>query len=135
MGHGTWSVRSWNASSLNYDRNAFIWIDEGGDHVQVAARLLCAAFTPDGRREWSGLRIGPKFAQAVHSLPICRRALKIAEEQGSATGMVAAIKEIGILSGKRIERRESGEPGEFEKLEQMSAAELVAYIQQLESSH
>jgi hypothetical protein len=39
MGHGTWSVRSWNASSLNYDRDAFIWIDEGGDRVQVAARL------------------------------------------------------------------------------------------------
>jgi hypothetical protein len=48
MRHGTWSVRSWNASSLNYHRDAFIWIDEGGDHVQVAARLLCAAFTPDG---------------------------------------------------------------------------------------
>jgi hypothetical protein len=47
--------------------------------------------------------------------------------------MVAAIKEIGILSGKRVERRESGEPGEFEKLEQMTAAELVEYIKRLDA--
>jgi hypothetical protein len=29
MRHGTWSVRSWNASSLNYHRDAFIWVLTG----------------------------------------------------------------------------------------------------------
>jgi hypothetical protein len=32
MRHGTRSVRHWNANSLNYYRDAFIWIDQGGDH-------------------------------------------------------------------------------------------------------
>ena len=42
--------------------------------------------------------------------------------------MIAAIKEKGVLSGKRVERRESGGPGEFEAIEKMTAAELRAFI-------
>jgi hypothetical protein len=33
---------------------------------------------------------------------------------------VAAIKEKGVLSGKRIERSERGEPGEFDWMERAS---------------
>jgi hypothetical protein len=36
---------------------------------------------------------------------------------------IAAIKEIGVLTGFRIERRERGSPGEFEE---MSTEQLVS---------
>ena len=42
---------------------------------------------------------------------------------------VAATKEIGILSGIRIERSERGMPGEFDELERMSAGELRAFVE------
>jgi hypothetical protein len=41
---------------------------------------------------------------------------------------VAAVKEKGVLSGKRVERRESGSPGEFVEIENMSAGELAEFI-------
>jgi hypothetical protein len=40
---------------------------------------------------------------------------------------IAAIKEKGVLSGKRIERSETGEPGEFDG---MNETELANYISQ-----
>jgi hypothetical protein len=39
---------------------------------------------------------------------------------------VAAIKEKGILSGKRIERSERGEPGEFDWMERASGPSQVS---------
>jgi hypothetical protein len=56
-----------------------------------------------------------------------------AKERGQNAAAIAAVKEIGVLTGIRIERRESGEPGEFAELENMTAEELRAYIKQLES--
>ena len=44
---------------------------------------------------------------------------------------VAATKEIGILSGIRIERSERGLPGEFDELERMSAGELRAFVEKM----
>ena len=41
--------------------------------------------------------------------------------------ILAAIKEKGVLSGKRIERSGTGEPGEFEG---MNEQELTEYISQ-----
>ena len=41
--------------------------------------------------------------------------------------VLAAVKEKGVLSGKRIERSETGEPGEFEG---MNEQELAKYIGQ-----
>lgn len=35
---------------------------------------------------------------------------------GQHSAAVAAIKELGVLSGRRIEKRETGQPGEFEGL-------------------
>jgi len=40
-----------------------------------------------------------------------------------------------VLSGNRVERRESGAPGAFEKIEQMTADELVAFLQQPDTAH
>jgi hypothetical protein len=37
-------------------------------------------------------------------------------ENGQLSAAVAAIKEKGVLTGKRIERTEVGAPGEFEAL-------------------
>jgi phage terminase small subunit len=39
-----------------------------------------------------------------------------AMESGQLSAAVAAIKEKGVLTGKRIERSELGAPGEFEAL-------------------
>jgi hypothetical protein len=36
--------------------------------------------------------------------------------------------EIGLLRGKRIERREQGLPGEFADIENMTADELKAFV-------
>ena len=43
---------------------------------------------------------------------------------------MSAIKETGVLSGKRPERSEADQPGEFAHLENMSADELRAFIHQ-----
>ena len=58
----------------------------------------------------------------------CDEAMALARELRNPTAMVAAIKEKGILSGKRVERRESGAPGDFEWIENASAEELQAFI-------
>lgn len=52
--------------------------------------------------------------------------MAMANQQASAA--VAAIREKGILSGKRIERREQGEPGEFDR---MTDDELIKEILQM----
>jgi phage terminase small subunit len=49
-----------------------------------------------------------------------------AKENGHTAAAVAAIKEIGVLSGVRIERSERGQPGEFEWVEKLSVEELHA---------
>jgi phage terminase small subunit len=59
----------------------------------------------------------------------CDEAMALARELRNPTAMVAAIKEKGVLSGKRIERRESGSPGEFEWIENASAEELERFIE------
>jgi hypothetical protein len=52
------------------------------------------------------------------------RELAIADKQRSAA--VGALKEIGILTGLRIDRREVGSPGEFDRL---SDEELQQFIE------
>ena len=56
-------------------------------------------------------------------------ARKGALEAKQYSAAVAATKEIGILSGIRIERSERGMPGEFDELERMSAGELRAFVE------
>lgn len=51
----------------------------------------------------------------------------VASGQNSAA--IAAVKELGVLSGERIEKRETGGPGDFER---MGDDELDAYIAQRE---
>jgi hypothetical protein len=51
-------------------------------------------------------------------------------EAGPYSAAVAAIKEKGVLSGNRIERRENGAPGEFDWLDRASEQQLVAFIEQ-----
>jgi hypothetical protein len=51
-----------------------------------------------------------------------------ARKDGQNAAAVAALKELGVLTGYRIERRESGAPGEFAEIENMTAEELEAFI-------
>jgi hypothetical protein len=39
-----------------------------------------------------------------------------AMESGQLSAAVSALKEKGVLSGKRVDRKEVGQPGEFEAL-------------------
>src|SRR5262249_33331230 len=67
-----------------------------------------------------------RAAVSRHSLIEKVEAARLAAmEAGQFSAAVAAVKEIGILSGIRIERAERGMPGEFDN---MSADELRAYI-------
>jgi hypothetical protein len=52
---------------------------------------------------------------------------------GQYAAAIAAIKEKGVLSGQRVERRESGSPGEFAELENMTADELRALLREQEA--
>jgi phage terminase small subunit len=45
---------------------------------------------------------------------------------GQFTAAIGALKELGILSGKRVERSERGEPGEFERMSDEELREAVA---------
>jgi hypothetical protein len=47
---------------------------------------------------------------------------------GQYAAAVAAVKEKGVLSGKRIERSERGQPGEFADLDNMTAEQLADFI-------
>ena len=61
------------------------------------------------RLEAGALRVVPRIEEAEEA-----RASAMVSHQYSAA--VAAIKEKGVLSGHRVERREIGGPGEFEHL-------------------
>ena len=54
------------------------------------------------------------------------RRLSVADKQYSAA--MSAVREMGVLSGNRIERKEQGLPGEFADLENMSRDELREYF-------
>jgi phage terminase small subunit len=60
---------------------------------------------------------------------MAQEARRGAMEARQFSAAVAATKEIGILSGIRIERSERGAPGEFDWLETASAQQLVAFIE------
>jgi hypothetical protein len=55
-----------------------------------------------------------------------RAVLTAARESGQNSAAIAAIKEIGVLAGVRIERSERGAPGEFDWVEKLTVAELQA---------
>jgi hypothetical protein len=55
---------------------------------------------------------------------MCRDVYIQAKQSGQSAAAVAALKEIGLLSGIRIERSERGSPGEFDWLEKLSVDEL-----------
>jgi hypothetical protein len=57
------------------------------------------------------------------------RIQRLAEAGGNYQAAMNALKEQGVLTGIRIERQEVGQPGEFQAIEAMSRAELVAFIQ------
>lgn len=72
-------------------------------------------------------RYGADVAQITVASLVCMadevRELAIADKQHSAA--VGAIKEMGILTGLRIDRREVGSPGEFERLSDDELLKLV----------
>jgi hypothetical protein len=47
---------------------------------------------------------------------------------GQFSAAISAVREIGVLSGKRIERNEHGRPSEFADLENMTTDELRDYV-------
>jgi hypothetical protein len=45
---------------------------------------------------------------------------------GQFNAAISALKELGMLSGKRIERAERGEPGEFDRMSDEELGQAVA---------
>ncbi len=78
-------------------------------------------------------RIAELQAQQEENLLITREFLLAKAEAARAGAMgaqqfsaaVSAVKELGILSGHRIERTEQGQPGEFDGLSAQEFAEAV----------
>jgi hypothetical protein len=54
--------------------------------------------------------------------------MKLAIERSQLSAAVSALREKGILSGKRVERSERGPPGEFADLENMSTEQLKQFV-------
>ena len=52
-------------------------------------------------------------------------ARQLAMQSGQPSAAIAAVREKGVLSGKRVERSEAGKPGEFDR---MSDDELRQFI-------
>jgi len=50
---------------------------------------------------------------------------------------ISALKELGVLSGKRIERAERGEPGEFDRMsdDELRQAVAVGFVRKKETQH
>jgi hypothetical protein len=44
---------------------------------------------------------------------------------GQLNAAINALKELGVLSGKRVERSERGEPGEFERMSDEELREAI----------
>ena len=58
----------------------------------------------------------------------CEEVQNLAIQAGQLNAAMAAIKEKGVLSGKRIERSERGQPNEFDFLNGMNADELRSFF-------
>jgi phage terminase small subunit len=63
-------------------------------------------------------------AVAAERAEMARAACEGAMEAGQFSAAVAATKEIGVLTGIRIERSERGMPGEFDWVDKLSVDEL-----------
>jgi len=57
------------------------------------------------------------------------RLQKMAEQQGNVTAAVAALKERGVLTGVRVEKREMGAPGEFAWMEKLTTEQLRGFVE------
>jgi phage terminase small subunit len=57
-------------------------------------------------------------------IEMARDTYMAARKDGQNAAAMAAVKEIGVLTGIRIERSERGAPGEFEWLEKLTTDEL-----------
>jgi hypothetical protein len=96
------------------------------DRHQYTTGVAASAVSPLNEIKNAGAE---RAAVTVESLIAeCDEALALAREMRNPTAMVAAIREKGVLSGKRVERSERGAPGEFDWIENASAEELQAFI-------
>lgn len=94
----------------------------------AAARLLAKVKVRDRVAEIQG-KSAERVAVTVESLITeADQILKAAFAAEQFTAALGAVREKGILSGKRVERSERGIPGEFAEIDDMSPDELRAYL-------
>jgi hypothetical protein len=72
-------------------------------------------------------RSGPEKLDITLAVLIERadQIFKQAMAAGQFAAALNALKELGVLSGKRVERSERGEPGEFERMSDEELREAV----------
>ena len=96
-------------------------------HRSTAANLLRT--NPNVKARIAELQEKPaqKLEVTLESLLAeAEEARQLAMKLGQSAAAIAAVKEKGVLSGKRIERKESGEPGEFDRLDTASLRAAIA---------
>ena len=102
------------AGYKRHDSNSSIWARKAEISGRVSEIL-------GKRAEKANITVESLLAEAEQ----CRA---MAVESGQIAAAIAAIREKGVLSGKRVERSERGQPGEFEAIENMTAEELQNYL-------
>jgi hypothetical protein len=91
---------------------------------RVAELIDAKVSAVDDAVQKTGITVESLLAEVDH-------VMKLALDAGQTQVALAAIKEKGILSGKRIERSEQGQAGAYADLEAMSLDELrrIAYAE------
>ena len=102
------------AGYKRHDSNSSLWARKPEISGRVSEIL-------GKRAEKANITVESLLAEAEQ----CRA---MAVESGQIAAAIAAIREKGVLSGKRVERSERGQPGEFEAIENMTAEELQNYL-------
>jgi hypothetical protein len=115
-------------SAKSHAYKAAGYISTGNAAEVCANRLLRKA--PVSARVAELKQLGAARAEISRKTLIQRldRVFERACELKQMSAAVSAVKEIGILSGERVEKQERGVPGEYDRLAQMSHAELVEYV-------
>lgn len=94
-----------------------------------ASTLASRADIQQRVRELAGIAAEAVDVTVQSLLREAEQARTAAMENGQIGAAIAAIREKGILSGKRVERSEHGTPGEFDWLENATENELRAFVE------
>jgi len=126
LASGEYATDAYEKAGYSRDAGNASYLAKTEEITNRVQEITAAAFAKERK---AAAVAAERAAVTVESLMReCEEAARGAAAAGQWSAVIAAIKEKGVLSGKRVERRESGGPGEVEAIEKMTAAELRAFI-------